>query len=137
MQYDDLDIFFEGLARVSLNKKWGFIDKSGGQVIAMKYDAVGNFTGGFAWIGINNKYDRPFKLHSRIVSVFCAVGWSSIKKISQIPSENIAVLGLKDVAFYYCVKVVATRYMYKRQLPVRWALCANIFFEPIIGWPFK
>ena len=42
-KYDVADGFSEGLARVILNGKWGFIDKSGREVIPCKYDNAWKF----------------------------------------------------------------------------------------------
>lgn len=39
LQYDELSIFREGLARVVKNKKVGFIDKQGNEVIKLVYDS--------------------------------------------------------------------------------------------------
>ena len=41
--YDDIDCLSDGLARVSQNDKWGFIDNTGKVVIPLKYDWVGSF----------------------------------------------------------------------------------------------
>ena len=37
-EYDNVDNFSEGLAFVLLNYKYGFIDKTGKEVIPLKYD---------------------------------------------------------------------------------------------------
>ena len=42
--YDEARIFTFGLAPVSKNKKWGFIDEKGKLVIPMLYDSVEYFT---------------------------------------------------------------------------------------------
>ncbi|MGI7157691.1 WG repeat-containing protein, partial [Campylobacter coli] len=46
----------EGLARVGLNGKWGFIDKSGKFVIEPKFDSIWDFSEGLAKVGLNGKY---------------------------------------------------------------------------------
>lgn len=48
--------FSEGFAPVRLNGKWGFIDKSGREVILPKYERVGIFCEGFARVQLNGKW---------------------------------------------------------------------------------
>ena len=48
--------FFEGLAQVELNGKWGFIDETGNEVIPCKYDGIWNFYEGLAAAALNCKY---------------------------------------------------------------------------------
>lgn len=40
---------------VTLDGKWGFVDKTGNEVIKAKYDNVGSFCGGVAKITLNGK----------------------------------------------------------------------------------
>ena len=54
-KYDDVDDFYEGLARVELNGKYGFIDQSGTEVIPCKYDDVVDFSEGLAAV-LNGKW---------------------------------------------------------------------------------
>ena len=54
--YDYVDEYSEGLARVHLNDKWGFIDKSGTLVIPCKYDYSDSFSEGLAKVQLNDKY---------------------------------------------------------------------------------
>ena len=46
----------DGLAPVGLNGKYGFIDKSGNEVIPLKYDNAGSFSEGRARVKLNGKY---------------------------------------------------------------------------------
>ena len=55
LQYDHIDSFDEGLARVKVNDKWGFIDKKGKEVIPLQYDRVDFFNGGLAKVTLNGK----------------------------------------------------------------------------------
>lgn len=50
------NMFSEGLASVSYFKYWGFIDKSGKEVISPKYDYPAYFREGVANVSKNNKY---------------------------------------------------------------------------------
>ena len=54
--YDSITDFTEGFARIKLNGKYGFIDKTGREICPLKYDLVGNFSEGFARIKLNGKY---------------------------------------------------------------------------------
>ena len=54
--YNDIDDFSEGLAKVELNGKYGFIDKTGREVIPCKYDFAYGFSDGLASIELNGKW---------------------------------------------------------------------------------
>ena len=55
-QYDEATEFYEGLAAVRINGKWGFIDKTGKIVVKPQYDRVENFYEGVAAVEIKNKW---------------------------------------------------------------------------------
>ncbi len=48
--------FHEGLTKVRLNNKWGFIDTLGNEIIKPEYDDVGHFSQGFAVVKNKDKY---------------------------------------------------------------------------------
>ena len=54
--YDKMYSFSEGLAKVKLNDKWGFIDKTGREVIPCKYDWINLFLKGLAKVCLNWKW---------------------------------------------------------------------------------
>ena len=54
--YNMMYRFSEGLAKVKLNDKWGFINKDGREVIPCKYDWVNLFLKGLAKVKLNRKY---------------------------------------------------------------------------------
>ena len=54
--YNMMYRFSEGLAKVKLNNKCGFIDKTGREVIPCKYDWVNLFLKGLAKVKLNRKY---------------------------------------------------------------------------------
>ena len=54
-EYEFVDGYVEELARVCLNDKWGFIDKSGRLVIPCKYDDSGSFSEGLAEVGLKDE----------------------------------------------------------------------------------
>jgi hypothetical protein len=53
--YDFIDTCSEGLARVEINGKWGFIDQTGKEVIPCKYDEADFFNKGVAKVNLNGK----------------------------------------------------------------------------------
>ncbi len=55
-KYDFQGPYFEGLARVKTNHKWGFIDTTGNVVIPPKYNEVTNFDGGVAKVRVGTKW---------------------------------------------------------------------------------
>ena len=48
--------FSYGFAKVEINRKYGFIDRYGKEVIPLKYDEVSDFKNGFAVVKIKSKY---------------------------------------------------------------------------------
>ena len=54
--YNDIYDFSEGFARVKLNNKWGFVDKTGNEVIPCKYDWADDFEEGLSKVRINDKW---------------------------------------------------------------------------------
>jgi uncharacterized caspase-like protein len=52
LKYNDVGEFSEGLAKASLKGKYGFIDKTGKEVITPKYDVVESFSEGLAKVRI-------------------------------------------------------------------------------------
>ena len=55
-QFDEAYNFSEGLARIKINGKYGYIDKKGNYVINMPFDEAEDFSKGLARIKINEKY---------------------------------------------------------------------------------
>ena len=55
-RYDFVNAFSDGLAKVKINDKWGFVDKSGCEVVSCKYDSVDTFRDGLAKVKINDKW---------------------------------------------------------------------------------
>ena len=54
--YNDIYNFYEGFAGVELNGKYGFIDKTGREVIPCKYDYVWDFEEGLAGVELNGSW---------------------------------------------------------------------------------
>ena len=55
-KYDWKDTYHEGLAIVKLNNKYGFIDKTGKEVIPIKYDHAYGFSIGLALVKLEGKW---------------------------------------------------------------------------------
>jgi serine/threonine protein kinase len=55
-QFDNAENFHEGLAIVVINKKYGYIDKTGKMRIPPQFDDCGNFSEGLARVEINEQY---------------------------------------------------------------------------------
>lgn len=55
-QFDKVSVFSEGLARVSADGKWGFIDTEGQMVVPCVYDFAWDFHDGLARVRSNGKY---------------------------------------------------------------------------------
>ena len=54
--YDNAWMHFEGLARVEVDDKWGFINKEGNEVIPCLFDDAGDFSEGFARVKLGDKW---------------------------------------------------------------------------------
>ena len=65
--YDWVGDFNEGIAQVKLNDKYGYIDKTGKEIIPCKYDDAWNFSEGFAKVALNGKYGCVNQLGDIIV----------------------------------------------------------------------
>lgn len=55
-KYDAVWGFFNGLAKVWLNDKYGFVDKDGNEVVPPKYDEVGEFIEGLVAVQLDGKW---------------------------------------------------------------------------------
>jgi hypothetical protein len=55
-QFDNAYDFFDGLAAVRMNNKWGYIDKSGNQIIPFQFSGAGSFESGLAAVKIKDKW---------------------------------------------------------------------------------
>ena len=61
-EYDFAVFFFEGLACVVNNGKYGFIDKKGKVVIPFKFNYAKHFCKGFAEVLLNGKWGKVDKV---------------------------------------------------------------------------
>lgn len=67
--YDHADGFVDGLARVQRDGKWGFIDKSGKEVVPCVWDDIYYFINGLALVEKNGKYGFINKNNEAIVPI--------------------------------------------------------------------
>ena len=72
--YDDISDFFEGLAKVCFNGKYGYIDETCREVIPLKYDFAYDFSDGFAIVLLNGKYGYINKTGREVVP--CKYNWA-------------------------------------------------------------
>ena len=93
--------YYEGLAMVRLDKKYGFIDKTGKEVIPIKYDDVEEFSENLAKVKLNGKYGFIDRIGKEVI----AIKYDAAMKFS----EGLAFVGLNGKWFYInrkgeCVK---------------------------------
>ena len=55
-EFDDANSFSEGLAPNQLNRRWRYIDKSGNEVIPLKYQLADSFAKGHLKVQSNGKW---------------------------------------------------------------------------------
>lgn len=55
-QFDNAYDFFDGLAAVRKNSKWGYIDKSGNLIIPPQFNGAGSFESGLAAVKVKDKW---------------------------------------------------------------------------------
>ncbi|WP_176220607.1 WG repeat-containing protein [Cohnella massiliensis] len=72
-QYKDAEFIYEtgfneGYAAISVDGKWGYIDTSGKEIVAPKYDEALNFSNGLAAIKVNNQWGFIDKSGKVIIS---------------------------------------------------------------------
>ena len=80
--YDDHDGFYEGLARVKKNGKWGAIDTTGKLVVPCEYDAFWFFSEGLAPVQKNGKLGYIDKTGKLVVP--CEYDKSTIVSLTAI-----------------------------------------------------
>ena len=56
IEYDEVEPFLEGLARVTLNGKYGVIDNTGKIIVPLEYESPSNFSEGLAPVFLNGKW---------------------------------------------------------------------------------
>ncbi len=76
--YDTVEIFGEGLSAAQLNKKWGYIDRTGKTIIPFKYDSAARFgsnTKGQAQVREGEKWFLIDKVGNFVKACEKPAGW--------------------------------------------------------------
>ena len=99
---DERESFVNGFAKVSLNHKWGFIDKSGNLAVKMNYESVRNFVNKLAAVQENSKwgfidekgsviipaeYDIVFDFKETVTAVYKNNKWILINRQGDIVKQ--------------------------------------------------
>ena len=85
--------FSEGFIKIRLNQKWGYMHKSGNEVISPKYDFAENFFDGFAMVRINDKWGYIDTLGNEIIPPKYDV-------VARRFSNGLRIIGIKgDLGF--------------------------------------
>ena len=87
------DEYYEGLASVKLNGKWGFIDKTGKEVIPIKYDNAGSFSERLASVKLNDKWGFIDKTGKEVIPI----KYDDVYSFSEI---SLALVKLEGKWFY-------------------------------------
>ncbi|MDR2039823.1 MAG: WG repeat-containing protein [Bacteroidales bacterium] len=61
--------FPEGLRRVNIAGKYGYVDQAGKEVVPAKYDNAGDFSEGMAWVRINGKSGYIDKTGEEVIPI--------------------------------------------------------------------
>jgi hypothetical protein len=93
-KYDFVGNFWGWFARVKLNGKWGYIDKTGKEITPLKYDDVEmDFSESLAWVELNGKYGYINKTGKEVIPL--KYDWADSF------SENVACVRLNGK--YGCI----------------------------------
>ena len=84
LKYDYISPFVEGLARVKLNGKYGFIDKTGKVVIPLIYDAARDFHEGLALVILNDKVGFIDKTGKVVIPLIYDDTWDFSKGFARV-----------------------------------------------------
>lgn len=92
LKYDAVWDFSEGLAKVKLNDRWGFINKAGKEVVPLIYDEVCLFSEGLAKVKLHGKWGFIDKAGKEVIPL----------KYSYVGTfyEGLAYVSLNNEAFY-------------------------------------
>lgn len=125
-QWDEAELFSEGLARVSVDGKYGYINSNGEYVIKPQFDFAGDFSEGMAQVSIgdmygyiNNKgkyiinpqFEEAYSFSNGLASVRIGNNFGCINKEGkfiikpqyELPlffSEGLALVGIRDSTEY-------------------------------------
>ena len=74
-EYEDYEIYSEGLAKVRKNRKYGYIDEVGNEIIPLKFDFVYKFKEGMSAVKLNGKWGFIDKTGKIIISLIYDGCW--------------------------------------------------------------
>ena len=96
LKYDSIPYngsFSEGLAAVGIEGKWGFIDKSGNEVVPLKYDWAGSFSEGLAMVKLDGRWSFIDKLGNEILQLSNGEGENFSEGLAMVGSRGIVSFG--------------------------------------------
>lgn len=104
-RYDYVGLFQDGLALVKLNGKYGFIDKTGIEVIPLKYDDAISFQNGLAHVRLNGKHGFINKTAQVIIPFIYTNAESFSEDLAKVAKNGkwgfIDKLGQEIIPFIY------------------------------------
>ena len=110
--YAKINQFLEGLACVSKEGKFGYIDETGKEVVECIYDSGYAFSEGLACVKKNGKYS-PIGKHGvkRIITNERYMGYNQIpireqEDFNKLQNAHVLVFGLGGVGGYVCEALV-------------------------------
>jgi hypothetical protein len=95
LKLDNFKEFSKGLARVVVNGKWGFINTEGKMAIEAKYEKVGNFQNGLAWVRLGKGKTGYINKQGEIV---VDPVYDAVKDFD--PASGLALVKAKKEWFY-------------------------------------
>jgi hypothetical protein len=118
LPYAEVGRFSEGLAQVVKNNKWGYVDRTGKEVISLQYQDANSFSEGMAPVQINGKWgfiDKTGKqmIKPQFVNIFSnfTEGLALVSQQVKLKDEYVVevvgyidkkgkkVIGFKDLDF--------------------------------------
>ena len=96
-EYDRANLYSDGFANVMLNRKWGFIDMSGKEVIPLIYDMVGDFSEGLVGVKIDSKWGFINKKGKIVVPTIYDRVYSFSEGFAQVKNEFKHGWGFIDI----------------------------------------
>ena len=84
LQSYEVKSFGKDLAGVKLDFKRGYIDRTGKEIIPLKYDAARNFSEGLAWVKLNGKYGFIDRTGKEIIPLKYDDAWDFNKGLAKV-----------------------------------------------------
>ena len=78
-----------GIMRVKLNHKWGFIDTTGNVVVAPKYNEVTNFSYGVARVRVGRKWGLIDTAGKIIIKIECDFIGNFIDGVAKVMIDGV------------------------------------------------